>query len=162
MEKLIKASVAIGVLLVGISVSYYFIFTLPTIQKQRLAVQVAGARLEQDQKCSKGAKAFFEDSSWSEKDSGAWYENHFNSKLNRCFILIHSTTSTVKGVPLNATSIYKLLVDVNDGRSVAEFQIQVPFGVGRYDGKLLSCDMLDKYCKTEEEFDAFVKSYMEP
>jgi hypothetical protein len=156
MDRIIKASVAIGILLIGISACYYFIFFLPGIQRQRLAEQVARTILEQDQKCSKGAKEYFDGGSWASKDTIGWYENHFNPRLNRCYIHVRSNMSLG-----NAFFYYQLLADVNDGKTIAQYDKQVPTGTADYIVKPFVCDMLEKYCKSDEEFDAFVKTYME-
>ncbi len=153
---MVKLSLALGVLLLGISSCYYFMFALPKIQNQRLAAQVNAAKWEREQQCSTRAKHFFDESSWSEKNSGASYENHFNNRLNRCFILVKSSTS--QG---NSRFLYRVLMDVNDGKEIAQYHKQVPYGQAEYAGKPFVCAILEKFCQTDEEFDAFVKSYME-
>jgi hypothetical protein len=157
MDRMIKTSLAIGILLIGISTSYYFIFFLPAMQKQRLATQVAQTVLDQDQKCAKGAKEFFSEGGWANKNALAGYENHFNRNLNRCYIYVQDTTSM--GTTLFT---YKMLADVNDGKTVAEYDKRIPSGVADYEVKPIVCDMLDKYCQSVDEFEAFVKTYMEP
>jgi hypothetical protein len=159
MDRMIKASLAIGILLVGISAFYYFIFALPAIQKQRLDAQATTAKWEKEQQCSKSAADFFNGSTLSESNVSAGYDNHFNHKLNKCFIFVKKTSS--QGGSL---FLYKILMDVNGGTSSAlgEYDKEVRTGVADYMVKPFVCRMLDKYCKTDEEFDAFVKSYMEP
>lgn len=154
---MIKASLSIGILLVGISVSYYIIFAWPAIQKQRLAVQIAGAQVEHDQQCSKAAKVFWDDNPQWDAGYGYGYDhtNHFNSKLNRCFMLVSRITIGEHAGYTADTS--KLLLDVNEGTTIGQIQDRVTGG----EEDIPLCDMLDKRCKTEDEFDAFVKSYME-
>ena len=154
--RIVKLSLAVGVLLVGISSCYYFMFALPKIQNQRLAMQVNAAKWEREQQCSTRAEHFFNGSSWSEKNTGAWYENHFNSRLNRCYILVNSRTS--QG---NSVFLYRVLMDVNDGKDIARYSKEVPYGKADYEGKPFVCALLEKFCQTDEDFDAFVKSYME-
>jgi hypothetical protein len=159
MDKMIKASLAIGIMLVGISAFYYFIFALPAIQKQRLEAQATAAKWEKEQQCSKRATDFFNGGTLSDSNVSAGYDNnHFNHKLNKCFILVKKTSS--QGGSL---FLYRALMDVNGGTSSAlgEYDKEVPAGVAEYMVKPFVCRMLDKYCKTDEEFDAFVKSYME-
>lgn len=151
MDRMIKASAAIGILLVGISASYYFLFVLPAIQRQRLATEVAQKILEEDQKCAKGAKEYFKDGSWT-----GGYENHFNRRLNRCYIYVRSTQSQA-----NSVFLYRLLADVNEGTTIAEYDKQVTTGTADYLVKPFVCSMLKEYCHSDEEFDAFVKTYME-
>ena len=152
----VKLSLAVGVLLVGISSCYYFMFALPRIQNQRLAVELNSAKWEREQQCSARAEHFFNESSWSEKNSGAWYENHFNHKMNKCLILVQSNSSM-------GTSLLrdKTLLDVNDGKALALWGKTVSLGVHDSMVKPILCKLLDKDCQTDEEFDAFVKSYMD-
>jgi len=158
MDRIFKASLAIGILLVGMSLSYYFIFFLPAIQKQRLDAQVTATKWEQEQQCAKSAADFFNGSSWTQSNVSAGYDNHFNHKLNKCFILVNATSS--QGSSL---LFYRVLMDVNGGTqsALATYDKQVPVGVADYMVKPFVCDMLDKYCNSEEEFNAFVKPYME-
>ena len=158
MDRMIKASLAIGILLVGISAFYYFVIALPAIQKQRLEAQAASAKWAQDQQCAKSAADFFNGSTWADSNVSAGYDNHFNHKLNKCFIFA-KTTSNLGG----NLFLYRVLMDVNGGTSSAlgEYNKQLQGGVPEYMIKPFVCRMLDKYCKTDEEFDAFVKSYME-
>ena len=158
MDRIVKASLAIGILLVGISASYYFIFGLPAIEKQRLDAQVKATKWEQERQCAKSSADFFNGSNWTQSNVSAGYDNHFNHKLNKCFILVNTTTS--QGSSL---SFYRVLMDVNGGTqsALATYGKQVPSGVADYMVKALICDMLDKYCNSEEEFNAFVKPYME-
>jgi len=152
---MMKFCIALGALLVGFSASYYFVFALPNIQKQRLTEQTNAALWQREQECSTRAEHFFNESSWSEKGNTS-YESHFNHRLNRCFISVRSNT-------FEATSIfyYKVLADVNDVKTIGEYDKQVMHGVADYTVKPFVCSMLEKYCTTDDEFDAFVKTYME-
>jgi hypothetical protein len=159
MDRMIKAGLAIGILLVGISAFYYFIFALPRIQRQRIDGQAQAARWEREQQCSRSAADFFNGSTWPNSNVSAGYDNHFNHRLNKCFIFVKTANS--QGGSL---FLYRVLMDVNAGTNSAlgEYDKEVPAGVAEYMVKPFVCRMLDKYCKTDEEFDAFVKSYMEP
>ena len=68
------------------------------------------------------------------------YKNHYNKKLNKCFILV------MKG------ENGKLLMDVNERK-------QYGFFFSNKDD--FFCDVLDKSCKSIEEWDKLVKPYME-
>ena len=156
MSSVFKCCIAVGVLLLGISATYYFAYALPQIQKQKLAVQLAAGNWERELQCSKRAEELFNASSWSEKNSGASYENHFNHRLDKCFILVKSMNSVG-----STRNFSKTLLDVNDGKDLALWNKQVPSGVGDYAIKPDLCDILDKQCQTDEEFDAFVKFCLE-
>lgn len=153
---MVKLSMAVGVLLLGISSCYYFVFALPKLQNQRLVAQVSATNWDHERQCSAAAEHFFNESGWSDKNSGAWYENHFNRRLNRCFILVRSNISEGQNL-VQSTA----LMDVNDGESIGQYGKNIPFGKADYAVKPFTCDVLDKYCQTTEEFDAFVKPYME-
>jgi hypothetical protein len=158
MDRIIKASIAIGILLVGMSASYYFVVALPSIQRQRLDQEATATKWEQEQQCARSAAKFYNESTWSQSNVSGGFDNHFNHKLNKCFILVSTTTS--QG---NNLFFYRVLMDVNGGTqsALASYDKQVPSGVADYMVKPFMCDMLDKFCKSEEEFNAFVKPYME-
>lgn len=53
--------------------------------------------------CAATARTFFnDDNSKNDTSYSVWYENHFNSKLNKCFILVYfsSLTDTFTGIDL--------------------------------------------------------------
>lgn len=81
------------------------------------------------------------------------YSNHYNSKLNRCFILI-TTTTIPRGKERNAL-VMKTLFDINENKEYGAFskfqKESVPFG----------CMVGDKGCKSQAEFEALIKPYME-
>lgn len=67
------------------------------------------------------------------------YTNHYNKKLNKCFISLtvyHPTAA-------------KLVIDVHENKTY-----------GHYSSDVL-CSVLDKECKSEKESDLLVKPYME-
>ena len=78
-----------------------------------------------------------------------FYQNHYNKKLNKCFILLNE-----KGIKKNNEKSYKMktLLDMNEKKKYGFF----------YNFEMLTfCDVLEKKCKSEEEWDALVKPYME-
>ena len=81
------------------------------------------------------------------------YTNHYNSKLNKCFILINITY-----VPNNKEEdalIMKELRDINKNK---------PYGsLGRFRKQSIpiSCSVENRICKSEGEWDSLVKLFME-
>jgi hypothetical protein len=81
------------------------------------------------------------------------YTNHYNAKLNKCFIVIRETTFTKNkeiGWYLN-----RFLIDVNENKeygSFAKFQKEL---------KPQSCVVGVRQCSSEAEWDALIKPYME-
>ena len=80
-----------------------------------------------------------------------YYRNHFNIKLNKCFILEYGFNSTKDG---------KLLFDYRELRDIHENKI---YGkVVRDNNKsTLNCNVADNQCNSVEEWDLLVKPYME-
>lgn len=91
----------------------------------------------------------------SEKD-GQWlynYQNHYNKKFNKCFVVLHMT-HLPKGNDKTGTYM-KDLIDVNENK-----------GYGSYFGSIGAmkpgqCEVQGKYCSSEGEWDLLVKPYME-
>jgi len=84
------------------------------------------------------------------------YTNHYNRKLNKCFILVTETVYNPKEIrkELGVSSTYKTLDDINENK---------PYGFfwKLSNGALMSCEVLGKNCKSEAQWDALVKPYME-
>jgi CTP:phosphocholine cytidylyltransferase-like protein len=80
------------------------------------------------------------------KDSGmkCSYKNHYNKKMNDCFILV----SCVNGGIQDET-----LLDINENYKIG--------GISYLTKKMVSCSMLDKECKSKSEWNSLLKPYME-
>jgi hypothetical protein len=161
-----KLLISLGILCAGLGILYYFAFALPRIQQQQIAEhrqelalkateRAKAETLNQDEKCSKAAEVLFKQNKW-DKDTLADFTNHFNSKLNKCF----SLTSSLKASGKTLFS-FQELIDVHEGKAYAVYAKSTPPGKADYEVKPFVCEMLDKYCHSAEEFDAFVKTYME-
>lgn len=73
------------------------------------------------------------------------YKNHFNKNLKKCFMLIHEK------------SYYgskKTLADVDEDRVYGTIRVSNNKGV-------TSCMVLDKPCRSEEEWQELIKPYLE-
>jgi hypothetical protein len=87
------------------------------------------AAYELSERCGKSAEQFFANSGFKagySKDDNinvatiAGFENHYNSHVNKCFILITSQTMDDKKTPLQVTKHWELY-DVNDNRLMTSF-----------------------------------------
>lgn len=107
---------------------------------------------ELQERCAKSAADCFK--RWyGKEDLLNHYSNHYNKKLNKCFILIISTTLP-KNKP-DRPSISKLLYDVNEQKEYASFFMFT-------DSKqIMDCTVLGKPCSSETEWDTLIKPYME-
>lgn len=78
------------------------------------------------------------------------YENHYNPKMRRCFMLEH-TVITGSG----STELVTTLIDAFEARILATY---------RSNNGLQDCELTPDYvtthCKSGPEFDAFVEQYM--
>ena len=69
------------------------------------------------------------------------HENHYNKKLNKCFILLDQIVGSKE----------KELYEINEHKIY-----------GLYDGRSTSfCHMLEKKCKSQDEWNKLVNPYME-
>jgi hypothetical protein len=81
------------------------------------------------------------------------YSNHYNKKLNKCFILMISTT--LPKVKQEHPSLSKLLYDVNEQKEYASFFMFT-------DSKeIINCTVLGRPCSSQSEWDTLIKPYME-
>lgn len=81
------------------------------------------------------------------------YVNHYNKKLNKCFILI-TTTHYPKDKKTDVL-LMKVIYDINEN---------LPYGNFDKYNKTTNpwcCNVLEKVCKYEREWDLLVKPYME-
>ena len=75
------------------------------------------------------------------------FENHYNIRLNRCFILEENTTLT-KDMGKSYSIKILTLIDVNDNKSYGSFSPP-------------SCEVQNVPCKSEQEFRSLIRQFME-
>jgi len=111
------------------------------------------------EQCRKSAEKFFGRAIGSgfrrddKKTETMGYTNHYNRKLNKCFILV--TTTIVPKFKDETVIIFKELLDINEMKTYGEIF------AGRNDNKPFGCKVLEKFCQSEGEWDSLVKPYME-
>jgi len=103
---------------------------------------------ELQERCGKRAVELFEkDFPPADRKGLENFENHYSVRLNKCFMLEDNTLfSSDNGK--NYQSRFMALVDVNDNKTVGSFNS-------------LSCDVGEKKCRSEQEFKALIRPYME-
>lgn len=107
---------------------------------------------ELQERCAKSAAEAFR--KWYESETPLrHYTNHYNKKLNKCFILVIETT--LPKDKKDSPSISKLLIDVNEQKEYGSF-----FMFTR-NKEIMDCKVLGKPYSSESEWDALVKPYME-
>ena len=111
---------------------------------------------ELQERCSKRAEELFR-KEFSNETVSNYYTNHYNRKLNKCFILVTETSihrDKETREKLGVSSTYKTLLDINENKLYGSFW-KLSKGV------LMDCEVLGKHCNSENEWDSLVKPYME-
>lgn len=119
--------------------------------------------LQMQEMCSKSAKDFFnknypESNTYiSGIDDTNAYTNHYNSKLNKCFIVINTHRGSGSGVD-KIISDATLLYDVYENKEYASLST----GSHRVGDANPSgyCHVLEEECK-DRDFQSLIKPYME-
>jgi hypothetical protein len=111
------------------------------------------------EKCSKQAQIFFDRS--LKKKQMASFINHYNVKLNRCFI------QTEQYVPQqNGAMIYKAVTDAYEGKDFASYIWRSDKEKKYWEVAPIECKVTlpsgdEKICASSDEFDELVKTYMQ-
>ena len=92
------------------------------------------------------------------------YQSHYNTKLDRCLVLIHRKSFIPLSSNLSDQQRQSFLLDANERRYYAIY-IETQLAA-EPQPKLDKCELapgmrLKSACKTRDEFDAFVATYME-
>jgi len=95
------------------------------------------------EKCEKQCEAWSKSYQQKYPSDKLTFENHYNQRLNKCFMLVTYSTSRMKSL-----------------KSISENKIYGSLLV-KQNSKTLICNVLENKCKTEKEWDALVKPYME-
>lgn len=94
---------------------------------------------ELQERCGRRAEQIFEkDFPVGERKGLESFENHYNVRVNRCFILAE-TTMTAKDAGKSYGMKLPTLIDVNDNKIYGSFSP-------------LNCDVQNTTCKSEQEF----------
>jgi len=140
------------------------------LRDQRRKVQELNARLESksktasldlQEKCAKQAHEAFKLS--GETTKLANFLNHYNEKLNKCFVQIMSTD--VKKSP-GTIGTFNSISDAFEGKVYAEYAWFSEKNKEYWEVPPFVCKVTlpsgeEKICHSEYEFDALVKHYME-
>jgi hypothetical protein len=137
----------------------------PALAEDKLS---ATANLELQEKCAKQAREQFkldrrdyeEDAAkaGAAKEDYAVFTNHYNEKLNKCFMV---TESQVSG-----TTTYKFLSDAFERKLYGSYNWQMVPGKKYWEVPPRTCTVTlptgeEKICHSSDEFDELIKYYME-
>lgn len=116
-------------------------------------------------KCSKDARAWFNENWSADKDTILLtFVNHYDAKLNKCFVLVEYHYKSDFARPGgNSWTNEMRLTDVYQNAKLAYFaESHVTNWKPEYSlrNEVISCNVLDKECKTGDEFNNLVSHYM--
>lgn len=116
-------------------------------------------------KCSKDAQTWFSENWSRDKDTILLdFTNHYNAKLNKCFILVeYHYKSNFAGPGGDSWTNEMSLTDVQQNAKLAYFAenhiTNWKLQLNTHE-EVISCNVLDKECKTGDEFNNLVSHYM--
>jgi hypothetical protein len=130
----------------------------------KMVVSEANAKpnlLDYQEKCAAQARKAFNDLGYKPNDM-AGYENHYNTKLNKCFVFVQNTDATHQ--PTIWT--YKTLFDAYAGKTYAAYSWHTVKDKKYSEVPPFTCKVVlpsgdDKLCESDNEFDELIKTYME-
>lgn len=130
---------------------------LPLVRQntvRSLGKQSDVTNIDSQSKCAQQAKIFFDFFESTDPDSKNkkqldYYENHFNEKLNKCFILLHQ-------FPIKDGLASDFLFDAIEKKEYAEYIYSD--SISDKDYCFLSIN--NSVCTTKIEFNNFVNNYM--
>ena len=120
------------------------------------------ASLELQEKCSKQAALAYAESGWA-KEPAAGYENHYNDKLNKCFVIMQNMdTKTEKGRVITT----KFLSDAFEGKNLGNYFWESDKVKKFWEVAPSMCDVTvpsgeKKVCHSSDEFEELIKVYMQ-
>jgi hypothetical protein len=125
-----------------------------------VAESVTADNLERQARCYEQAREAYADLGYP-RGRIAGFGNHYNAKLERCFIHIANTEADAEAI-----WVYRKLVDVSARREFGAYAWQVRQGSAASDFSPARCEVTmpsgeTRRCRSEEEFTELVSLYME-
>jgi hypothetical protein len=121
----------------------------------------AAADLDSQAKCSKDARAWFNESWFRDKDTLLLtYTNHYNKSSNKCFILVEFHYSLNVG---SSWANSMALWDVYENSKYATFgENHMVTWKPKYEATndVILCELVNEKCKTLQEFNKLVSPYL--
>jgi hypothetical protein len=138
-----------------------------TLEKQvkdlheQSAKQRAAADFDLQERCARDSKAWFKENWTRDKDTALLdYTDHYNKSMNKCFILVEFHYSMGTGPSwVNDISLW----DVNENSKYGDINVShyiYSKPEMKNEDSVGGCTMLDKKCKTLDEFNQLASSYM--
>jgi len=113
----------------------------PTKEQLSISKTTSKENYELQEKCGKRCEE------WVKKEyngTNCSYKNHYNKKLNKCFILVSCNGNNIST---------EILFDINENNKIG--------GLSDFKNGKVFCSMSDKECKSVSEWEILVKPFME-
>ena len=156
-----KRTLFLSILIVFFTISFMSLVGFnnqdPTKEQSSVSKITPKDDYELQEKCGKRCEEYFKKDydNGFDKNGISNYTYHYNKKLNKCFILINSIEFIRKVEDKYENITIKTLFEFNENK---EYGSLVLFGKNI---KTDSCLVLDKSCKSEQEWNLLVVPYME-
>ena len=126
----------------------------------KLDAQGRAANLTLQEQCSRQAERSFKNNGW-DKEQLASFENHYNVKLNKCFVKTEDT-----GTKYGSPTVSKSVSDAFEGKIYGNYLWINSKKQKYWEVKPLECTVTassgeEKTCESDQEFDQLIKIYME-
>ena len=120
------------------------------------------ALFDRQEKCAQQARQEYRSDGW-EKQTMAGFTNHFNPKLNKCFMEIENTDA--KSSP-GTIFTSKILSDAFEGKVYGNYIWSTQKGKKYWEVPPLECKVTllsgeQRVCHSSDEFDGLAKQFME-
>ena len=122
----------------------------------------AAINFDFQERCAKQAREQFKQLGW-DKEPMAGFTNHYNEKMNKCFVLIENTDA--KSSPGTIwTNV--VLMDAFEGKELGLYSWHTEKDKKYWEVPPFQCEVTlpsgeKKICNSREEFDELIKVYME-
>lgn len=128
----------------------------------KLETTPKSSSLDLQAQCARQAALIYKDSGW-EKEVMAGYENHYNEKLNKCFVIMQNTDTKIAPGKITTS---RFLSDAFEGRNLGNYFWQSDKTKKYWEVAPYTCDVTlpsgeKKVCKSSEEFEELLKVYMQ-
>jgi hypothetical protein len=161
-----KIIIAIAILIIGMSIAWYFVIYIPNQQQKK---QTVSNDIDSQQKCADRSAWFFKSEGYSDTtivDTSSYFD-HWNQSLNKCFILIESS-SHFDSNSVGRTDTYdEILLDAFSAQTYGEINSSQVEGNFLATKTVNGCNINEDFvgasstnCTTQAEFDNYADSLM--
>jgi hypothetical protein len=125
------------------------------------AATSATADYDLQAKCSRDAKAFFNEGWRQDKNTVLLdYSNHYNKAMNKCFIFVENHYNLgINGSWVNDMQLWNVYENVKYG-TFFEHHTNILLPEFKTIDEVTVCEVLEKKCKTIDEFNGLVWPYL--